>query len=238
MRHLWALLLCGCALTSKGPPVEFRYFSPAPVASPDAEPPRGPAETPLTLGRVTSSTNLRTPILYRRTWIEVGEYVTLRWTENPEVYLRRSLQRALFERERFAQSLSPSAPTLEVELIDFEQVMTAGKHAGRVRLRYQLHRELEVLAAGSITAERESKAGIEAAVVAIGAALDQATDELAELVAARLVGMISRTDLVEEHARPEHGIDQHSDIERRRRATRAGLCPRETRSSSPSSAGR
>ena len=185
MRPLWILLLCSCALTSKQAPIEFRYFSPEKLAPPGPE--QGDASAPkLRLGRVTSSSNLRAPIVYRESPIEVREYVSARWTEDPEDYLRRSLARALFDDGRFTQSFSRSIPTLEVELVAFEELRTPGKHGGRVQLRYQLRDELEVLAGGSIYRELEAKPGIEAAVVAIGAAMDQAAAQLAGIVAARL----------------------------------------------------
>jgi cholesterol transport system auxiliary component len=187
VRLLWPLMwvLAGCAITSKQKPIEFRYFSPEVKTAPAVNPAEAP-ELTLRLGRVTSSSNLRTPILYRESAIEVREYVSLRWTENPEDYARRSISRALFDSGRFSQGLSRSLPAVDVELVAFEEVRTPRRHAGRVQLRYQLTRELEVLAAGTITKERETKPGIEAAVLAIGAAMDQAAEELSRIVADRL----------------------------------------------------
>lgn len=185
MRALWVLLLCSCALTTKQAPVEFRYFSPEVKAAPP-DPPGERSETKLRLGQVGSSSNLRTSIVYRESPIEVREYVTLRWTESPEAYLRRSLSRALFDEALFDQGFSRSLPTVDVELVAFEELRTPGQHGGRVQLRYLLYDNQEVLAAGLITKERAAGPGVEAAVVAIGAAMDQAAEELSGIIGARL----------------------------------------------------
>jgi ABC-type uncharacterized transport system auxiliary subunit len=135
--------------------------------------------------------NLRSRIVHRDSPVEVGQYETLRWTENPESYLRRSLSRALFEDGGMEQGLKPSVPTIDIELIAFEEVRLSNKHAGRVQLRYQLRRESEVIASGYITKERDAGSGIEPAVIAIGEAMDDATAELSSIVATRMRSAIA-----------------------------------------------
>src|SRR5262245_3468274 len=131
---------CGCALTSNAPPLDVRYF--------DVEVPRmtttraaaGPVIAPraLAIGRVRSSTFLCNRIVYRAADDALGTYERSRWTEYPDAYLRRSLSHAFFEGERFVETLSGDAPTLEAELVAFEEVRKEGVRAGRVEVEYRL----------------------------------------------------------------------------------------------------
>ena len=105
--------------------------------APDAEPPVGR----LRLGRLTSSANLRSPIVHRESAVELDTYETLRWTENPEDYVRRSLSRALFDDGRLEEVVGGAAVTLDVEVVAFEEARRENRHVGRVQLGYQLHDE-------------------------------------------------------------------------------------------------
>lgn len=179
-------LLTGCALTEKAPPVEIRYFSPQEYRAAASEP--APSESArqveLRMGRISSGAHLRSRISYRATTHELGSYETLRWTENPETYLRRALHRALFETRLVAERVSGRAPVLEVELIAFEEVRRNGVCFGRVSLHYSLRDEQRVLADGHVEVERRAvpSAGIENTVEAISAALAAAADESAARV--------------------------------------------------------
>ncbi|HEY3593834.1 MAG TPA: ABC-type transport auxiliary lipoprotein family protein, partial [Polyangiaceae bacterium] len=88
-----ALLLGGCALTSKSDPLMPRYFDPdlssLPTAAADTD--GNPNAPSLRLGRVTAGEHLRERIVYRQANRELGFYEERRWTENPDVYLRRAL---------------------------------------------------------------------------------------------------------------------------------------------------
>ena len=184
---LCSLALGACALTSKGTPLEIRYFTPETLDAP--EPPRrpGPPVGRLRLGRIGSSANLRYRIVHRESAVELEPYETLRWTETPEDYVRRSLSRALFQDEPLEQVVGGAAPVLEVELVAFEEAHRGERHVGRVQIRYQLHDERSVLTSGVVTVEREAKSGaIDAVVPAIGAALDAACAELARDVVERV----------------------------------------------------
>jgi cholesterol transport system auxiliary component len=119
--------------------------------------------------------------------IEVTPYETLQWTEEPEAYVRRALARALFDERPIDEVVSGAAPTLEVEVIAFEEVTY--RHAGRVALRYELQNDRTTIARGTISIERRAtRPNIEGVVEAIGAALDAATEELADRVEAALRG--------------------------------------------------
>lgn len=180
--------LAGCALSSKARPLELHYFSAeSPAAS--AAPSRAPAaEAPrLRLGQVTAADYLRYRIVHRDSAHSVDPYETLRWTEPPGEYVRRALIRALFDSGALAQVVGGAAPTLDVEVTGFEEVVQPGGRAGRVELSYQLRDDQVVIARGTVTAERPARGpGMDAVVAAIGAAMDAASGELAGRVAPRL----------------------------------------------------
>ncbi|HEU4726437.1 MAG TPA: ABC-type transport auxiliary lipoprotein family protein [Kofleriaceae bacterium] len=184
-----ATALAGCALTSKTAPPELRYFSPEPEPGTAAGPRAagiGP-RTRLRLGRVTASDHLRYRIARRESPVALELYETLRWTEQPHDYVRRSLGHALFDARPFEQAVSGASPALDVEVTAFDDVVRAGRHAGRVQLNYQLHDERVVLAHGVITVERDAQGpAIETVVVAIGQAMEAATAEIADRVSAQL----------------------------------------------------
>jgi ABC-type uncharacterized transport system auxiliary subunit len=182
MTRLWPIVLAACALTSKTPPRELRYFSP-PLAT-DAGGPvaAAPACARLRLARVTASAHLRMPIVHRDSAVEVAPYETLRWTEAPDSYARRAIVHAVFERRRLDQAVGGDAPALEVELVAFEEVRRGDARAGRVELRYVVADEHRVRARGTIVREHASDASIESIVAALGRALDEAAATLAGTV--------------------------------------------------------
>lgn len=180
------LLLTACALASKSPPREIRYFSPE-RAEQQATPAPAGAHARLRLGRVVAGANLRLAIVHRESAVELAPYETLRWTETPDAYVRRALVRALFDARGLEQAVGGEAPTLDVELVAFEEVARGTQRAGRVELRYQLRDDSRVLARGTIAIERPAAgATIDLVVPAIGAAMTAASDELAERVATEL----------------------------------------------------
>lgn len=182
MRAVWALWLTGCALVSRSAPVEHRYFSPEPVAV-AAEHGGAACGARLRLGRVTPSAHLESRIAHRESPVEIELYDTRRWTERPDDYVRRALARQLFEVRGLVQSTSRRDPTLEVEVLGFEEARVAGRAGGRVQLIYQL-RDDAVLARGEITRQRAARgADIAQVVAAIGAAMTDASSELAGRVA-------------------------------------------------------
>ncbi len=184
MRWL-CIALASCALTSKSAPVELRYFSPETTSIP--APPSSEPHARLRVGRITASSNLRYAIVHRDSAVELAPYETLRWTDTPDTYLRRALVRALFESRPLDQAVGGAAPTLDVELLAFEEVVRGDHHGGRVVLRYVLHDDQAVLARGEIAVERAAAGPtIEPVVAAIGAALDAATEKLADRIAGEL----------------------------------------------------
>lgn len=187
MRFL-LVFLTACALTSKAPPLETRYFSPEEPAG-RADPVAWPGEPPrVRLGRFTPSSHLRKRIVHRTSPVEVGLYETRWWTEDPDHYVRRALERALFVERGVDQAVAGQAITLDVDVVAFEEVL-APRHTGRVQLRYRLRDAQTVVDAGVVTVERPvAGAGFDAVVAAIGAALDGAVGQVADRVVGQLTG--------------------------------------------------
>jgi ABC-type uncharacterized transport system auxiliary subunit len=182
--------LAGCALSSKATPLELRYFSAeSPAAARDRAQPRAPAAGAprLRLGPVVAADYLRFRIVHRDSPQSVDPYEALRWTEAPREYVRRALTRALFDTGALAQVLGGAAPVLDVQVIAFEEVVRPGGHAGRVQLSYLLHDDQVVIARGTVTAERPARrSDMDGVVLAIGAAMDAASAELAGRIVPRL----------------------------------------------------
>jgi ABC-type uncharacterized transport system auxiliary subunit len=180
--------LAGCALSSKARPLELRYFSaesPAATAVQSRAPAAGAPR--LRMGQVTAADYLRYRIVHRDSAQSVEPYETLRWAEAPRDYVRRALVRALFDSGALAQVVAGAAPTLDVEVTAFEEVVRPGGRGGRVQLSYRLHDDQLVIARGTVTAERPARgSGMDAVVAAIGAAMEEASAELAGRVVPRL----------------------------------------------------
>lgn len=151
----WTLLvaLCvlqpSCALTSKADALSPRYFNPQSPAGTRSEPAPQPFE--LRLGQVSSASHLDERISYRISAAEVGFYDDRRWTEIPEAFLRRALERELFEQRRLTRVVTGAAPVLDVELTAFEElrqrpekVRVTLTFALRGERRSQLERSLEL----------------------------------------------------------------------------------------------
>lgn len=170
----WSML-CGCALTSKADALSPRYFSPQLVG--EARSPAAARSFELRLGQVASASNLDERMAYRINPVEVGFYEDRRWTELPEQYLRRALEKELFEDRKLTRVVSGAAPTLDVELIAFEEQRgTPGK--ARVSLRFTLRDERRALLEQTLTLEQP-----------LG---DRRGGDASELVAEALAGTLAR----------------------------------------------
>jgi cholesterol transport system auxiliary component len=184
---LLTLLLSGCALLSKSEPLDIRYFTPekvkAQLTSATERPTASDARI-LELGRVTSGSHLREKIAFRDASWEVGYYEDRRWTEPPEAFVRRELGRTLFEERGFRRSIvAASAPTLEIELIAFEEIRGKPTHAARVQLRMILHDGRGVLHEETITVDKPLAGNVsttESLVAAIADALEAASSLVAD----------------------------------------------------------
>ncbi|MET0285832.1 MAG: ABC-type transport auxiliary lipoprotein family protein [Polyangiales bacterium] len=130
---LFALSLAGCSFFGKQAPLHPRYYDPEPEAASGAVTPSGKS---LRIGHVLGASHLREKVAYHEAERELGFYEQRRWTERPEIYLRRALGRELFERRGMTQIVSGVAPTLEVELTDFSEHKSP--HQARARARVLL----------------------------------------------------------------------------------------------------
>jgi len=185
---LSALALSGCALLSRGQALHVRYYDPEALSprAAAAGPPSGECE--LSLGRVSAGDDLRDEIALRSAPHEVAYYEDRRWTETPDNYLRRAIERALFEQSRCRRTLSATGPTLDLSLVGFEELRSP--EAARVAVHLMLHDDTTVLCESSVEVTRPAGAGgFDAFVGAMGAALDdvvsQVTGRVIEAMRAR-----------------------------------------------------
>jgi len=167
--------LAGCALTSKSPPLDIHYYAPQ---TSEVVPKSEPKEIKIRLGRVFSGSHLRTRIAYRASPIEIEFYETRRWTEPPEAFVRRALERALIGRGVLVTG--GKALKLDVEVLGFEEVRSP--QVARVSLRYMLIDDRVVVASGVVEVERPATQGFASFVTALGAAIDEACARLVEEV--------------------------------------------------------
>ncbi len=181
---LLALALEGCALFSKGDVPMRRYFSPDLQSVRTAAVRRANGE--LRLGRVTAGAAIAERIMFRATEHEVGFYDDRLWTEKPEAYLRRALSRVLFEEQGLQSVMRGAGPTLDVELLRFEEVLTP-LHVGRVKVAFALSDERVVSLQQTLSFDRAiGNSSPEALAQAMGEALREAVNEISGRVTADL----------------------------------------------------
>lgn len=177
-----ALEISGCALTSKADALSIRYFTPesthARLTSTSQAQPSGKA---IEIGRVSSGLHLREKMAYRDDAFEVGYYDDRRWTERPEVFVRRSLGRTLYEDHGMKRTLAGQSPVLDVELLAFEEIKST--HSARVSLHILVHDNEKALVEKTVLVDRAITAtGPEGVVRAMAEALDAACEEIAGLL--------------------------------------------------------
>jgi cholesterol transport system auxiliary component len=177
-----------CALTSKAEVVDVRYFNPERITSrinrtaPAATLQTAVPALQLRLGRVSSGPNLRERIAYRNSTYEQGYYEDLHWTERPEIYVRRELGRSLFETHALRRVLTGAAPTLDVELIAFDEVRLVASRVARIQLKLILYEDEGVLFEDTLTIDRPvtgEMPTIEDVVAAMAMALEAASEQVA-----------------------------------------------------------
>lgn len=173
-----------CALTSKAELVGVRYFSPERVKPRRDKQVAAESKSPpiqLRLGRVSSGPNLRERIAYRDAAYELGYYEDLRWSERPETFVRRELTRSLFETQGVRRVVGAIAPTLDVELIAFDELRLKASRAARIQLKFTLYADEAVLLEETLTTDRSvpgENPRIEDVIAAMSAALDAITQEV------------------------------------------------------------
>ncbi len=180
------LAVSGCALFSKNEIAQRRYFSPdLPSERPKAVQ-RANAE--LRLGRITAGAAIGERIMFRASEYELGFYDDRIWTEKPEAYLRRALTRVLFEEQGLHSVVRGAGPTLDVELVGFEEVR-APLHVGRVTIAWTLSDERVVTLQQTVSIDRPiADDTAESTARAMGEALRDAVDEISGRVSTDLAG--------------------------------------------------
>jgi ABC-type uncharacterized transport system auxiliary subunit len=131
-------LLAGCALTSKGQALTPRYFTPLVEPDASAQPMAARPAAELRLGMVAPAAHLEQRIAYRVSDTELAYYDDRRWSAPPEELVRRALERELFERRGLSRVVSGAGPTLDIDVVGFEELRERPPRA-RVSLRVTLH---------------------------------------------------------------------------------------------------
>jgi ABC-type uncharacterized transport system auxiliary subunit len=185
------LSMLACAALSKSTPLEIRYFTPEaePAGAQLSETPAVAPTVSLRLGRVVGGPELGEEIAWRDSPMEVGFYDNSRWTERPEAYVARALDRALFGSGRLRHVLAGPAPVLDVRVLAFEEVrpQSGGPRRARVTLSVLLHDERNALLEQRFTQEVEVQGGkIEQLVQGLGLAMQRAVEQVAGQAAATL----------------------------------------------------
>lgn len=178
----------GCALLVKAETVKPRYFSVD--ARLDSGEPAAPAPYQLRMGPASSASHLDERISFRLSGTEVGFYADRRWTEIPEEYLRRALERELFETRGLRRVVTGAAPTLEVELLAFEEIKQEPPQA-LVAVRFSLRSDTQVELQESFELRAPIAASVgddggEKLAQALSEVLQAATSRIAQRVVERL----------------------------------------------------
>jgi len=117
-----ALCLSACALTSRSEPMRVRYYTLDTNGPQRLEQPAA-ATGELKIGRIDASNHLGEEIAFRSGKHELEYFDDRRWTEKPQDFLRRALMRALFQERGVTRVYSGPALSLDVELVQFEEVL-------------------------------------------------------------------------------------------------------------------
>jgi len=192
VRPLLLLLLCtaACALLGKNDPNVPRYFTPEYEGDGAAGQLR--SDLQLRLGRVEGWSHVRERLAVRNSARELFYYEDRRWTERPEIYLRRALSRALFEERGVVESLSGRGFSLDVELIAFEEIEQP--HLARLQALLVLRDDRLGLLEETITIEQPVAKGEEGQAVAdaFSLALHAGVTRIADHVVAKLADRAPR----------------------------------------------
>lgn len=183
-------LLGACALTGKGDALYPRFFSPE--AEPSAVVPAPPATAGLALrlGQVDAASHVEERFAYRVEPSELSYYEDRRWTEPPERYLRRALERELFERRGLRRIVSGPGSTLDIELTSFEELRTPPARV-RLALSFSLHDDRQSQLERHVVVERPlptspSPASARDVATAMSLALASAVQTVSDQVAQEL----------------------------------------------------
>lgn len=175
------VLVSGCLAPRQ--PAEPRYFAPqAPIAATPAATRTDATGPELRLRRVFAADYLRSRMVWRR-GVELGFHDLQRWTEPPARYVQARLDEELFEKRGLRRVTRPSASSITVELLAFDDVL-APEHRGVVSLQVLLLDQTQVaLLDRNFTSSRPIEGDDPEAVArALGEALNEAIDAIGAAV--------------------------------------------------------
>jgi len=139
---------------------------------------------------VEAASHVEERFAYRSQPSELSYYEDRRWTEAPDRYLRRALERELFQRRGIRRIVSGPGSTLDVELSAFEELQSPPARV-RLVLSFSLHDDRQSQLEQSLTIERPLPASARGAsasevTAALTLALAAAVSEMSERVAREL----------------------------------------------------
>ena len=184
------LASCSCALTGKADALYPRFFSPEMDVAPGAVPARVEPPLALRLGRVEAVSYVEERFAYRVEPSELSYYEDRRWTEPPERYLRRALERELFQQRGIMRTVSGPGTTLDVELTAFEELRRAPRRV-RLVLNFSLHDDRQSQLERRVVVERPlptttGNASAQDVTGALALALSAAVSDVSEQVTREL----------------------------------------------------
>ena len=140
---------------------------------------------PVRLRRVQAAAYLGEQIVWRGSDVERGLYEQRRWTEFPSRYLERAMKHALDSTPGIQRVDNGRVPTLDLELISFDEIL-APAHAADVTVVASLRdAEQRPVFERAFTAQRAiADADPASTARAMGAALDEVVQQIATQVAA------------------------------------------------------
>jgi ABC-type uncharacterized transport system auxiliary subunit len=191
MAMLLGCTLQSCALFSKGEVTTRRYYS---VELPLLHPPDADRRPDLALrvSKVSANRILSERIMFRASANEVGFYDDRVWTERPEAYLTRGLSRVLFEARGVRSIVGGPGPTLEVELLRFEEIKEPS-HVARVRLAFALSDERTVSLQKTVSIDRPiAPTADEQQGAAVAQAMSEALLEAVSDLGAQVIEQLSK----------------------------------------------
>jgi cholesterol transport system auxiliary component len=177
-----------CALTGKAEALHPRFFSPESESTPVAVPAAAGPPLALRLGQVEAASHVEERFALRLEASELSYDEERRWTEPPERYLRRALERELFQRRGIRRTVSGPGATLDIELTAFEELRTPPARV-RLALSFSLHDDRQSQLESQVVVERPLPSGgrtasagdvTAALALALNAAVQSVSDQVAQ----------------------------------------------------------
>ena len=175
-----ALSPLSCAIVTRGKTLDLHWYTPERVR-PQTGSTEMQATCDLRLASVTSGADLGPRINFGDGLYRMGQYEDLLWTERPEHYMRRAIGRTLFEQGAFRRALTGRATTLDVELLDFEEVKTPTQHAARIAVRVVVASDRVLAERTVVFAEPVVGGSFESFVATMAGVLDRTANEVARV---------------------------------------------------------